>query len=109
MSTKTIYTETEDTEKPSCTSTVYQTETVCVPVTVKPFATPGTTKTVCCGEPVISSGNQCGDDSQNFCTFTITQAVCIEVPVAFGAEIETGTPAVQCGIADTEECSCMKD
>ena len=39
----------------SCESVFYQTETVCVPVSVTPFATPGIAKATCSGKPVISN------------------------------------------------------
>jgi hypothetical protein len=101
--------DTVSTDTPACTSTVFQSETVCVPVTVKPYAIPGTTKTTCCNKPVVSDGNVCGSGNANFCTFTITQELCIEVPISFGADIETGTAAVQCGTAGTDGCKCSED
>lgn len=73
----------------SCESTFYQKETVCVPVTVSPFAHPGTARTICCGDPVIHTGPQC-PGSKTSCTFTVTQSLCIQIPIAFGAVIETG-------------------
>lgn len=33
--------------------------------------------------------------NQTSCSFTITQSLCIEIPISFGAVIETGTPTVQ--------------
>ena len=73
----------------SCESTFYQKETVCVPVTVSPFAHPGTARTICCGDPVIHTDPQC-PGSKTSCTFTVTQSLCIQIPIAFGAVIETG-------------------
>lgn len=92
----------------SCESVFYQEETVCVPVTVTPFATPGTAKATCCGEPVVRTGAQC-TGNQRSCSFTITQSLCIEVPIAFGAVIETGTAAVQCGTVSEMACDCSND
>ena len=85
----------------SCESTFYQKETVCVPVTVSPFAHPGTARTICCGDPVIHTGPQC-PGSKTSCTFTVTQSLCIQIPIAFGAVIETGEASVQCGAALTD-------
>lgn len=88
-----------------CESVFYQKETVCVPVKVTPYAKAGTAKASCCGKPVVRAGAQC-TGGQTSCTFTITQNLCIEVPVSFGAEIETGTATVQCGTVSEEECDC---
>jgi hypothetical protein len=88
-----------------CESTFYQRETVCVPVKVTPYAKPGTAKANCCGKPVISMGTGC-EGSQTSCSFTVTQSLCIEVPISFGAEIETGTAVVQCGTVSETACDC---
>lgn len=88
-----------------CESTFYQKETVCVPVKVTPFAKPGTAKAMCCGEPVVRPGGQC-TGNQTHCSFTITQHLCVEIPISFGAVIETGTAVVQCGEVSETECDC---
>lgn len=92
----------------SCESVFYQKETVCVPVRVTPFAEPGTAKAVCCGEPIVRPGGQCSGN-QTSCSFTITQSLCVEIPISFGAEIETGTAVVQCGDVSEKECDCSND
>lgn len=89
----------------SCESVFYQKETICVPVKVTPFAKPGTAKATCCGEPVVKSGTQCSGN-QISCSFMITQSLCIEIPISFGAVIETGTAVVQCGTVSETECDC---
>lgn len=89
----------------SCETTFFQNETVCVPVTVTPFATPGMAKATCCGKPVINMGNQC-PGSQTSCSFTIQQHLCIEIPISFGAVIETGRAVVQCGEVSEKPCDC---
>lgn len=89
-----------------CNSTFFQKETVCVPVKVTPHATPGMAKATCCGEPVVTPGsNRCPGD-QTSCSFTITQTLCIEIPIEFGAVIETGAAVVQCGTVTREPCDC---
>ena len=89
----------------SCESVFYQRETVCVPVTVTPFAEPGTATATCCGDPVISTTAQC-PGTRTSCTFTITQNLCIEIPISFGATIETGTAVVHCGTVTETACDC---
>lgn len=88
-----------------CETTFFQNETVCVPVTVTPFATPGEAKANCCGSPVVTADNPC-TGTQKSCSFTIRQRLCIEIPIAFGAVIETGSAVVQCGNVSETECDC---
>lgn len=88
-----------------CDSVFFQKETVCVPVTVTPYATPGIAEASCCGEPVINTGSRC-PGTQTSCSFTITQNLCIKIPISFGAAIETGSASVQCGTVSEEECDC---
>lgn len=91
-----------------CTQTVFQQETVCVPVTVRPFAIAGEATTVCCGEPVVTSGTSpCTGGSE--CTFTVRQTICVEVPITFGADVRTGAATTSCGTASSGECDCISE
>lgn len=92
-------------ENEACESVFFQKETVCVPVKVTPFAKPGMAKAVCCGEPIVKNGGQC-PGNQISCSFTITQKLCVEIPISFGADIETGKAVVQCGDVSEEKCDC---
>lgn len=82
----------------SCPVVGYQRSTVCVPVTVTPFARVGTPVANCCGEPVVKAGDVCPQNG-GVCRFTISQQICVAVPVEFGARAVAGTPSVQCGEA----------
>ncbi len=84
----------------SCPVIGYQRSTVCVPVTVTPFAHVGTPVTSCCGEPVVTADEICPRGG-GVCRFTIKQQVCVAVPVEFGARAVAGTPSVQCGEASS--------
>ena len=86
-------------------SVFYQRETVAVPVTVVPYAVPGAAKATCCGEPIVGTGSPC-QGSREACSFVITQNLCIEIPISFGAVIETGEAIVQCGGVSEESCDC---
>lgn len=88
-----------------CETTFFQNETVCVPVTVTPFAMPGEATATCCGTPVVTPDGQC-QGSRKSCSFTIRQRLCIEIPISFGAEIETGEAVVQCGDVTETPCDC---
>ena len=79
---------------------------VCVPVSVKPFAKVGEIRTKCCGEAVITPGTHiCEGKPEGTCDFTITQKICIEVPVDFGAEAEAGEAHINCNSSTSENCN----
>lgn len=92
----------------SCEAVFFQKEKVCVPVKVTPFANPGMATATCCGEPSVVVGGQC-QGNRTSCDFTITQTLCIEIPISFGAVIETGKAVVQCGDVTKEPCDCSEE
>lgn len=101
---KNILLETED---KTCPATAFQSSKVCVPVSVKPFAKTGTTKTKCCGDPnVVPDTKICSGTKNGECTFTISQIICVEVPVEFGAKAEVGDTYVECLGVSNEESLC---
>ena len=81
-------------ETQTCLKYAYQKASVCVPVEVIPFADPGDIKTFCCGEPIVTSYK---DHCNGKCSFMITQYICVQVPVTFGADAFVGDPRVSCG------------
>lgn len=88
----------------TCPATGFQPATVCVPVTVTPFATALPTTTFCCGRPTVTPGaTTCPGTINGSCRFTITQAICVAVPVEFGARATVGAPSVVCGTATRED------
>ncbi|MEG0765181.1 MAG: hypothetical protein RR403_03970 [Pseudoflavonifractor sp.] len=91
----------------TCPAVGYQTASICVPVTVTPFAETGTTITKCCGAPFVAAGkNTCGGTKNGVCTFTISQDICVAVPVSFGAVATVGDTYVSCISASAEDiCS----
>ncbi|MBS6194928.1 MAG: hypothetical protein KH828_05040 [Clostridiales bacterium] len=92
-------------EEPGCDKVFFQRTNVCVPVTVKPFATPGEANVRCCGRPVVASRDTCPGTNES-CKFTVTQELCIEIPITFGADVMTGDARVQCGEVSTMPCDC---
>ena len=88
----------------TCPAVGYQPATVCVPVTVTPFARALPTTTFCCGDPVVTAGSTtCEGTVNGSYTFTITQNVCVSVPVNFGARSSVGAPRVVCDDATSED------
>jgi len=95
-----------DTETPVvCPATAYQSATVCVPITVTPYAKTGTTETVCCGAPTVVAGeSKCSSGTKNgSCVFTITQDICVTVPVEFGATALPSDYYVTCNDASATD------
>ena len=82
----------------------YQLSSVCVPVTVTPYAKAGTTITRCCSKPVVTAGKYICDGVKNGqCVFTVSQEICVEVPVEFGAAATVGDTYVACNDASADE------
>ena len=77
----------------ACTTVSEQHADVSLPVKVKPYAVLGEVTTDCCGEPVVTVKQSCGCIG---CEITITQSLCISIPVEYGASVEAGEIAVVC-------------
>jgi len=89
-----------------CNNVFYQTDLVSVPVKVIPFAKAGPCTTACCGSPIITIGDTCQGEVGQVCEFTITQKLCVKLPLHFGAAVKVDRPRVQCGSASEKECDC---
>lgn len=94
-------------ETPTCPAIGYQSASICVPVTVTPYAQTGIATTKCCGSPVVTSGRDvCGGVRNGSCFFTISQDICVAVPVEFGAVASVGDSYVSCnGASDSDICT----
>lgn len=94
-------------ETPTCPAVGYQSASICVPVTVTPFAQTGITTTKCCGSPVVTSGREvCNGVRNGSCVFTISQDICVAVPVEFGAVASVGDSYISCnGASDQDICT----
>lgn len=92
----------------TCPAVGYQAATICVPVTVTPFAKTGATFTKCCGNSIVMPGrNTCGGVKNGACSFTISQDICVAVPVDFGAVATVGDTFVNCSGASSDD-SCTQ-
>lgn len=86
----------------TCSATGFQKIGVCVPVTVTPFVQAGPAAVSCCGEAEVFPGEPpfpsgpCQGEQGGSCTFTISQTICISVPVEIGANAQAGEPFVNC-------------
>lgn len=103
--------ETILTENQTCPAIGYQSASICVPVTITPYAEAGVTFTKCCGKPVVNPGViSCAGEKNGTCSFTISQDICVSVPVAFGANAMVGDTFVTCNGASSDDiCTdCIK-
>jgi hypothetical protein len=101
---KAISTASDTAVDQPCPAIGYQKVNVCVPVSVTPFAKTGATSTNCCGDPVVTEGDTpCSGVKNGVCNFTISQTICIEVPVEFGATATVGDTYVDCLGSSSED------
>lgn len=94
-------------ETPTCPAVGYQSASICVPVTVTPFAQTGIATTKCCGSPVVTPGlGVCNGVRNGSCVFTISQDICVAAPVEFGAVASVGDSYTSCnGASDQDICT----
>jgi len=98
-------------ENGTCPAIGYQSVSVCLPVEIEPFAQAGAAKVSCFGEPIIKSGcKSCKGKRKGTCSFTISQTICVEVPVVFGATANVGETFVDCDDSKhwDDDCSHME-
>lgn len=89
--------ETCSQKLPACPAVGSQTTTICLPVSIKPYAVSGKATLECCGNPVIApSCSTCHGTPNGNCDFTISQTIRIDLPVEFGATVTTGETFVDC-------------
>lgn len=89
----------------TCQRVASQFINVCVPITVTPNASVEPTTTTCCGPASVGTA-PCGGVEGGSCTFTVTQLICVAVPVNFSARAVPGETWVGCGDVDEGECVC---
>lgn len=97
----------------SCPTVIKHDTTACVPVCIKPFAEPGPVVVECAGNPEIQCGcEKCGGTENGCCEFTISQKMRINIPIAFGSNVNIGEIFVSCGRTEgtiDTECPCNID
>lgn len=84
-----------------CNKVVTQCVDVTAPLTMTPTAVLGSMSVTCQGAPrVVCTADASGES----CTVTMTQQVCVSVPVRFGVSIAAGDKTIGC--ADSRGCGC---
>jgi len=83
-------------------------ENVCVQgvVTITPSVVSGESKSFCLGNPIICSC-PCGCHKQlhKFCTFVVSQNICVQIPLTFSATASAIPNGVACGTPGTGVCA----
>ncbi len=90
-----------------CTPTVSTEVCVEADVTVTPMVTPGTPVVNCIGDPFIGTCEELGftPSPNGTCTFTVSQVLCVNVPIMFNADVEAVAGDVACGtVFNTPGC-----
>lgn len=76
-----------------CNKTGTQCVDISAEVTLTPRTTVGTITTTCQGTPTVLCET---NDEGTACTATLTQRVCVTIPVTFSVEKEDGEPSIMC-------------
>lgn len=95
----------------ACPVTACHETTVCVPVSISPFAESGSISIECCGSTVIHGGcDSCRGTVNGIHEFTVSQRMKLNIPIAFGADVIIGETYVQdeetSGFIDGDCCAC---
>lgn len=75
---------------------------VTAPMTLTPTASIGTVNISCQGSPCVTCVT---DPAGTSCTVTLTQQICVSVPVRYGVTMAAGEPTIACA-AGSPACSC---
>ena len=84
-----------------CLTNVTQTVCLNAEVRVRPQITVGEVRTFCRGEAFI--GN-CTGTLQPYCSFNVSQSICVEVPLTFEATAEARPNGIVCGTPGIGNC-----
>lgn len=95
--------DTEDSGRCACSCSKSGTQCVDIrePVILAPAVTVGSVTTVCQGSPVVVCETS---DDGTYCTVTLTQKVCVTVPVQYGVTVSKGEASISC--SGGSGCSC---
>ena len=82
-----------------CNKVSTQCVDVTAPVILVPTAAMGSPTVTCQGSPKIT----CATNADGtMCTVTLTQQVCVSIPVRYGVTMTTGEPSIACA----DSCGC---
>lgn len=86
-----------------CPALVHETVCIQAEVAITPLVTVGDIESFCVGGPIIGScpGTPSPTDS---CTFTVSQNICVQVPLTFSADATAMPTGIICGTPAVGPC-----
>lgn len=88
-------------EEGLCETAVHENVCVQATVTITPEVTSGPSTSFCLGNPIIGS---CEGTLRSSCIFTVSQNICVQIPLTFSATAEAVANGIVCGETDIGEC-----
>ena len=86
-----------------CNKTGTQCVDIAAPFTLTPTAAVGAVTITCQGSPNITCvSDACGSS----CTVTMTQQICVSVPIRYGVSLTSGEPTITCADNNCVGCGC---
>lgn len=85
----------------ACATTVHETVCVQANVTITPEVEVGTIMSFCVGNPFIGA---CPGTPARFCSFLVSQNICVQVPLTFDASAEATPAGIVCGDPGIGSC-----
>lgn len=95
--------QTEESASGGCSKIGTQCVDIAACLALTPTASVGTVTVSCQGTPCISCVTE-PDGSR--CTVTMTQQICVSVPVRYGVALTTGEPTIACADKNCAGCGC---
>ena len=81
----------------------FQCVDIAAPFTLTPTASVGAVSIACQGSPSITCvSDACGSS----CTVTMTQQICVSVPIRYGVSLTSGEPTITCADNNCVGCGC---
>lgn len=84
-----------------CPALVHETVCVQAEVTITPAVTVGEIESFCVGGPIIGT---CPGTPTNSCSFTVSQNICVQVPLVFSANATAEPTGMVCGTPAVGAC-----
>lgn len=88
----------------NCNKTVHQKAKITLPISIEPYVIAGKIKTKCCGMPRVTIDPL--GDCKDSCHYLITQEICIDIPLKFGAVTETRETFIECDLPVIDDNCC---
>jgi hypothetical protein len=93
-------------QKTKCPALINETVTVQANVKITPCVEIGTIKSYCVGRPVMGA---CEGTPVEECTFSVSQNICVQVPLSFAVDTLAEPAGIICGTPLSGPCGQCKD